>query len=1116
MKGLSFSLIPLLLFGAKIEKEEIKFNPDDIRIEYKDGYSFLSLKGWIFDNPVGAPQIPSFPYAIILPENAEVVRVDVTYGDSTIIPLDKPVYPTQPPQILLFKKDNIPFYPPKSSFYALSQYPLVEKSEFSWGNLGCRTSVNIILRPIRYLPHANLLLFFKKAEISIEYHPEPKPISITKENQIEYLIITSELLIDEFQKLKQWKEKKGLQTEIRTKEWIEINYSGRDLAEKIRNYLKELRKDSGLVWVLLGGDTKIIPVRKAFAMSCKAGFHPREDSLPVDLYFSDLDGDWDANKNGVFGEVEDNVDLYPDVWVGRAPVKSEYEVKIFIQKLLDYETNPNRDYQNNLLFLGEILWHEPFTDGGKGKDRIDSLCIPDNYSITKLYQSKGNENPNSVKKEIEKGKGFINHSGHGWIDVMSVGDGRLTNSDMLYLKNERKYGILFSVGCWTGAFDYECIGEVFVKNPKGGGIAYIGNSSYGWGSPGNPGFGYSDIFDEEFCRKVFMEKEQHIGKALAEAKAKFIPYSKNHNIYRWHQYQINLLGDPELTLWLFPPKKLEVVLPNFATPGETFHIQVLDSSSNMVATLTDEKGLIAKAWVDKSGKVTFKIPETSPPYLYLTITSPYHIPYFDTIHIIYPAVHIYYSNSLFSDSLYNGDGFINAGDTLLISLDLENSGLEKAQRINLSLHSFDSFIKVLDSTEYLDALKPQEKKTLKNAFSIVLLSTSKKKANLRLKIKEKNEWEYPMSFVIGHPLVDILCFKLSKENGKEDYPMPGRSYSFKLKFANKGGAILYQPTLTFTPLTSGISFLPQFVKLSNLRPEETAEIKGSLKISSSLKEGELVKFNAEIIGDEGHFSKEFCFLLGKSGFYEGFEKGLTKWEDKGEPKLWHCTTLEAWKGNYSLYYGYKDSLIYPNNANGIIKSISFVVPVNPILTFYRKFEFPIYGWDGLYVEISHKGRIDIFDFIGSGGALEIRDGWAEVKYFLNKPAGDTVSLRFRFVSDNAITAKGIFIDEVKVSGEPIFEDSEDEEETSGIRMRILQNPSFRVVKIEFKGPPEILGILRIYDIEGKLITQHKLKSGELFIWRGVNNRGEKVPSGIYFAVLRAGKQIRREKLIFIH
>ena len=105
-----------------------------------------------------------------------------------------------------------------------------------------------------------------------------------------------------FQRLADWKTKKGIKTEIRTTDWILANYTGEDDPAAIRNYLKTL-PDSSVKYVLLGGDTDIIPCRFAYAMSCSAGIQPgREDTMPSDLYYADLQGSWDLDNDGSYGE----------------------------------------------------------------------------------------------------------------------------------------------------------------------------------------------------------------------------------------------------------------------------------------------------------------------------------------------------------------------------------------------------------------------------------------------------------------------------------------------------------------------------------------------------------------------------------------------------------------------------------------------------------------------------------------------------------------------------------------------------------------------------------------------------------------------------------------------
>ena len=67
------------------------------------------------------------------------------------------------------------------------------------------------------------------------------------------------------------------------------------------------------------------------------------------------------------------------------------------------------------------------------------------------------------------GVGYVNH------DLL------LYTDDMDALTNGEKQTILYSMGCDPAAFDVtNCIAEHFVRNSNGGGIAFIGNSRYGW------------------------------------------------------------------------------------------------------------------------------------------------------------------------------------------------------------------------------------------------------------------------------------------------------------------------------------------------------------------------------------------------------------------------------------------------------------------------------------------------------------------------------------------------------------------------------------------------------------------------------------------------------------
>ncbi|OQX92547.1 MAG: hypothetical protein B6D58_02360 [candidate division Zixibacteria bacterium 4484_95] len=78
----------------------------------------------------------------------------------------------------------------------------------------------------------------------------------------EYLIITSAEIAPAFYPYAAWKNQKGLLTELVLIEEILQNYSGEDQPARLRAYLQEAY-NNGAMWVLLGGDEDVIPIRYA-------------------------------------------------------------------------------------------------------------------------------------------------------------------------------------------------------------------------------------------------------------------------------------------------------------------------------------------------------------------------------------------------------------------------------------------------------------------------------------------------------------------------------------------------------------------------------------------------------------------------------------------------------------------------------------------------------------------------------------------------------------------------------------------------------------------------------------------------------------------------------------
>ena len=588
---------------------ELHFDSADISFDRYNGYDLISVPGCRFTREIGKPALPAKSVFVALPANSDLTGIEVVSCRTKTLSGEYIILPAQPP-IPTMAGAAAEFVPPGSVYDSSNMYPGAVCGGASVGSLRGYTILSFRVFPLQYSPAERRLILHEEIIIDVSYEtpryaaadagdgdavgdagitgreddefyrmaaglvanpgdvsramPTTRSIaedrimplskSTLPDGNAEYVIITNGSLEDEFQRLADWKTKKGVPATVVNTSWIESSYAGTgvDTQERIRNFINDTYTAWGTKWVLLGGDTNIIPCRGGYGWvngSAALTEESYEDkAIPADLYYSDLDGDWDANGNLTYGEVNDSVDLYPDVFVGRAPVDSVAEARTFVNKTLRYEKNPPPNYTRDILFLAEYLDAE--TDGGDTKDMIEADCMLENFSLVKLYERYGNLGKGSAMDELNRGCNIVNHIGHGWYSGFSVGSGWIGNSDVSSLANSPRNFILYTISCNSNNFERDSVSERYMNNEGGGSVGYIGNSRYGWYDPElPPGEGPSDLYDREFFNITFNESAYRLGEVVGYSKVRYIPLSQEDgDAMRWLQYAINLLGDPELPI----------------------------------------------------------------------------------------------------------------------------------------------------------------------------------------------------------------------------------------------------------------------------------------------------------------------------------------------------------------------------------------------------------------------------------------------------------------------------------------------------------------------------------------------------------------------------------------
>ncbi|MFH0860509.1 MAG: C25 family cysteine peptidase [Candidatus Altiarchaeota archaeon] len=692
---LLFALLSVFLSVQTISVKDNQFDiitvkfPDPT-ISNRDSFDVIEIEGLEFTVDTGKPMLPMKSISILIPDY-EITDVELIYFENISIDGKFQIFPVQPSQPISLSNVTINFTEPDSSVYNSNEiYPSEIFKIVGENKIRDHRILNLIVFPIQYIPLEGKAFFLNNLTFRISYskhisiansiqdpdseyfdnivknlviNPEklseireadtnnkvsiqglPSPtycpgLSSWTDSDLEYIIITDSEFVSEFQTLADWKTQKGVPAKVVSIDTITntLSCNGSDTQEKIRNFIKDVYDGWSIDWVLLGGDIDVVPHRGGYGK-----VQPYIDNtIATDLYYADLDRTWNNDGDSIFGEIEDNISLTYEVFIGRAPVSSLSDVRVFINKTLTYEKSPPTDYEKTALFLAE--WLDASTNSGLGKDIIDSDYFPDDFSITKLYEANGTENHTSVVQNLNQGYGIVNHMGHSNPTVMGIGSGSLSTSDMNSLTNSPKYSVLYSMGCLPNAFDCsssnyniyclsDSISEKWILNSNGGGVAFIGNTRYGWFAPASPGQGTSEKYDQKFFNSLFNKDLYHIGQTLADSKADYVSYSNSYGSYRWVQFELNLLGDPELEIWTDNPQNFSVSHVNSITSqSSSFSVHVENLSGSPIqsarVTLWKSNDVYESALTGSSGNVSFSISPHSTGNITVTVTKHNFIPY---------------------------------------------------------------------------------------------------------------------------------------------------------------------------------------------------------------------------------------------------------------------------------------------------------------------------------------------------------------------------------------------------------------------------------------------------------------------------------------------------------
>ena len=740
----------------------------DFSIQTGNEYTEVLAESMCYSEEVGSPKIPYCVKSFVLPENAEVSSVRITSVSRRLIGENLLVIPAQYPTPV--GEGYSSWVDPDEKVYNSSnpfpgKYTEIISDRVDFGY----HIVSVKFYPVEYIP-LERKLYLCDFSFSLEYSmnktvsctsvPEKQSkrlnaldreyvqsivdnadmldlfMQYTNHNLLpvevivpEYLIITNESLKNTFQALADWKTKKGVPTIIETVENIVKKYRGGDTQEKIRNYLKDIRSIYGSLFVLLGGDTNIIPARMKKSRSSKG-----PSLVAVDYYYTCADrGEWHVNGNNMFVDRFGNNAFGVTFKLGRASVEDKEEAEFFVNKVINYEKCigiADTRYYNNTLVVDAFIGNgdcNPYLLYNDAKDSlidnynkykniangmkswfvfddylgIDTLRCKYNYDLIRcnvgqkdeewLYDPIGDGTFSLPGNEELSTANFLNalnnggNSNYGHFHIVYHMDHSSPNSmgasskmknqsiskfDVDKLSNGYYSQIVMSGGCTPADITKDCIAEHFLNNPNGGAVAFIGNTDIGWASE------YSQY--QRFCDELY--------KTSSSATKRYdlsILHTKASGSLSTGDCSLHLFGDPEMQVWTGVPQNLNVsVTPSSIQNGSaTITVTINNLPNSQTAMVCLQKGdEVYTVRTMQNGTQAFTISPKTTGVVDVTITSHNFRPFETTIPVgISPNAVLRVSDLTYDDdktgeSNGNNDKQLDAGEKIELSVTLKNEG----------------------------------------------------------------------------------------------------------------------------------------------------------------------------------------------------------------------------------------------------------------------------------------------------------------------------------------------------------------------------------------------------------------------------------------------------------
>jgi len=783
------------------------------------------------------------------------------------------------------------------------------------------------------------------------------------------LCIMPDDFYDGFQTYAEWKRQSGIDIHITKFSDIGANSSNEVI---IKDHISDAYYNWEIAptYLLIVGDDGVFPWTTA-------------NGYVSENYFVEIDGN----------------DYFPEMMLGRFTNQSDYQMQVMINKFIKYEKTPyttsidwfkkgiccSNDAYASQVATKRFAAERMLIDGGFTS--VDTMmdANPCNYYLSDAISA------------INYGRSFLNYRGEGWSSGWWAGCVGMGTSDVSNLSNGEKFTFVTSIGCGVAMFTTSggnCFGEEWIElgtlsSPRGA-AAFMGPC-------GNTHTTYNNKIDKGIYVGMFQEGLSTAGQGLLRGKLYlYNVYGTDPNV-SYHYKIFCILGDPSIHAWKDVPLDVTVDYPSSIVFGSTlveFTVTHTGSSlpvENAVVCVTGND-VFASGVTASNGKVYLEITAGDPETLTVTVTGGNVYPFQGPLMVIPPVgpwvIKDYYI--LDDNAGGNGNNLMDYGESIFLSLALENIGTVDATNLIAELSTSDPYITFTNDFHNYGSIPAGQSILANNAFSFTVANNIPDQHTVLINVQVSSisgidVWNSYFS-IIGHaPVLSTGTLTISDPGGNNNGLLdPGETATIIIPISNNGSSISPDATANLSSTSSYITLNNISENLGPIDISETVDASYSVTVSPSAPQGESIDLDLDVIAADYSVSKSFMTSVGL--MLEDWETGdfnRLPWTMGGNAD-WTLVTDNPYEGIYCTRSGY----ISHSQISDLEVTLSVTGYGN--ITFYRK--------------VSSEGNYDYLRFFIDGSMMADWSGniaWGQVSF----PVSAGVhTFKWQYYKDNSVNS----------------------------------------------------------------------------------------------------------------